>query len=69
MDEREPKILRAFTSMEVTPAGGLEQCSIKGGNLSQLFKEYLPHVRVLAQVGFPASRSANPFKKRRTSRA
>ena len=30
VDEREPKMLRAFTSMEVNPAGGLEQKSIKG---------------------------------------
>ena len=30
MDEREPKMLRAFTSMEVSPAGGLEQRHIKG---------------------------------------
>lgn len=30
VDEREPKMLRAFTSMEVNVAGGLEQKSIKG---------------------------------------
>ena len=30
MDEREPKMLRAFTSLEVNSAGGLEPKSIKG---------------------------------------
>lgn len=34
VDEREPKMLKAFTCMEVTTAGDLEQKSIKGAYLS-----------------------------------